>query len=498
MRFLILNHHVKEFAGSEINTLQLCQAFLALGHTVEIGTFHYDSPMRALVEKAGIRVIDLLQEGAAGLQYDAIWAHHAPVLSQLVFNQPISDARILFSSLGPLEPLEAPPIFHDAIPLFLVNSRGNQRRLIQNGVREDKIRYFPNFAPERFFRPAKVQMPARPAKIAVVSNHPPGEVIEFARQADSSGCHVDLIGINQQRVFVDDDVLSGYDLVITIGKTVQYCFALRIPIYCYDWFGGPGYLTRANLAQAEDTNFSGRGFDRHLTAEEIFQDIFDRYGSACSELDFLQAECRSRMCLETNLRALVQVIETLPVTRISDLRQDQTLAERVYAIYIREFKIRFQISEYNRTLGEQNSWLKSEMDRLQQAVDAQLPHIQDQAARVELLTTQLGEKARANETLSQALAENKQVNDALSLALAEKEQAYNTASLALAEKERVLGEISLALAEKERILADVSQGLADRERELRDVQLSRGWQMILWQRRAQAGVRSWFRRIFRQ
>jgi hypothetical protein len=455
-----------------------------MGHTADIGTFRFGAPMRAQVEEAGIRVINLLQEGTADLQYDAIWAHHAPVLAQLVFNQSVSDARILFSSLGPLEPLEAPPIFHDAIPLFLVNSRGNQRRLVQNGVREDKIRYFPNFAPARFFSLAKVHLPARPAKIAVISNHPPDEVTKFARKADGSGCQVDLIGINQHpAVFVDEDVLSGYDLVITIGKTVQYCFALRIPIYCYDWFGGPGYLTRANLAQAEDTNFSGRGFNRHLTAEEIFQDIFDRYESACSELDFLQTECRSRMCLETNLQTLVQEIGSLPITRISDLRQDHTLAERVYAIYIRELKTRLVSGEHNRISGEQVGLLKSEMDRLQQAVDTQHLHIQDQEGRMERLAAQLGEKARAIGALSRALAE--------------KERAFNVVSQALAEKDQALAENSLALSEKERVLADVSQGLADREQELRGLQFSRGGQMILWQRRAKAGVRSWLRRIFR-
>ena len=35
-----------------------------------------------------------------------------------------------------------------------------------------------------------------------------------------------------------------------------------VPVYVYDYLGGPGYLTEANFSLAERNNFSGRGFEK--------------------------------------------------------------------------------------------------------------------------------------------------------------------------------------------------------------------------------------------
>ena len=49
--------------------------------------------------------------------------------------------------------------------------------------------------------------------------------------------------------------LQQYDLVITIGRTVPRCLAMGVPVYVYDYLGGPGYLTEANFSLAERNNF---------------------------------------------------------------------------------------------------------------------------------------------------------------------------------------------------------------------------------------------------
>lgn len=33
------------------------------------------------------------------------------------------------------------------------------------------------------------------------------------------------------------EILSQYDVAITIGKTVQYCLVMGVPVYVYDKFG---------------------------------------------------------------------------------------------------------------------------------------------------------------------------------------------------------------------------------------------------------------------
>ena len=86
--------------------------------------------------------------------------------------------------------------------------------------------------------------------------------------------------------------LQQYDLVITIGRTVPRCLAMGVPVYVYDYLGGPGYLTESNFNLAERNNFSGRGFQKK-TSDELFEEIRGGYDPAGEWLLAL-AENRSR------------------------------------------------------------------------------------------------------------------------------------------------------------------------------------------------------------
>jgi hypothetical protein len=100
---------------------------------------------------SNIRVLNLLTAEKERLDYDLIWAHHSPVLAHVLFKMNISDCRILYSCLSSIIPLEAPPTFHEEIPLFLTHSEKLTEIIIKNGVKPEKIREFPNFAPNSYF-----------------------------------------------------------------------------------------------------------------------------------------------------------------------------------------------------------------------------------------------------------------------------------------------------------------------------------------------------------
>lgn len=335
VKFLILNHNLKILAGSEINAVQLCLALRGLGHEADLGTFLYDFPLKKIVVKNDLKVIDLLSDDAdPAFDYDVIWAHHAPVLSHLLFKKEVPDCRILFSSLSPILPLEAPPIFLDSIQLYLSHSPDNRDLMKQHGVPAESIHYFPNFAPDKYFVQPPREFPATPRKIAVISNHPPEEIRAFARIAAKADIAVDLIGKKDRPVFVDDVLLRKYDLVVSIGKTVVYCFVLSIPVYCYDHFGGPGYITPANFHKAKTHNFSGRGFDRRLGPENLFHEIVGHYGGHQKNLPFLFTESSRHFCLEKNLEDLFRRISQLPLLNIQEFRKRNSLAERAYDVYI--------------------------------------------------------------------------------------------------------------------------------------------------------------------
>ena len=89
---------------------------------------------------------------------------------------------------------------------------------------------------------------------------------------------VDLIGLGYRTEQVNAEFLQQYDLVITIGRTVPRCLAMGVPVYVYDYLGGPGYLTEANFSLAERNNFSGRGFEKKTSDDMARQESGCRSG----------------------------------------------------------------------------------------------------------------------------------------------------------------------------------------------------------------------------
>lgn len=340
MKVLLLNHSFRHLAGSEINALQLCEALRGMGHEAEIGTLEIGNPMRDLAAIRHIPVVDLLANENTEFDHDLIWAHHAPVLTHTLFRHRPGNCRLLFSSLSPLTALESPPTYATELSCILVHSLRNRDHLLHAGIAPNTLHYFPNHASAAFFDHPRNEPPACLRHIAVVSNHPPAEVRLMATKARRQGIRVDFIGGPKSSRYVDHATLRGYDLVISIGKTAQYCFAQRIPFYCYDRYGGPGYITPANLDRAEHGNFSGLAFRRTLGTDSLHRDIMDSYAAACTHLDYLREQASLRFSLERNMAALWPRIEALPTTDIAALRARHPFAGRLNDAHLDEFRYR--------------------------------------------------------------------------------------------------------------------------------------------------------------
>jgi hypothetical protein len=73
--------------------------------------------------------------------------------------------------------------------------------------------------------------------------------------------NIHVIGEGKEQCLVDATRLKDADSVISIGRTVYLALCLNIPIYCFDHFGGPGWITWDNFLKHEKFNYSGRGPD---------------------------------------------------------------------------------------------------------------------------------------------------------------------------------------------------------------------------------------------
>ena len=338
MRVLLTNYRIITFAGSEINTLQLCLALRNLGVHADVATFFYDYPMKELYENNRIQVFQLFNPDLDLDKYDLLWTHHNPTLDQIIFGDFYSSnpKKIIFSSLGAFEPLEAPPYYHNELNIILSNSGGNTYELVKQGVKKEKISYFPNFAPREFFEKCSISSPEKLKKIAFISNHLPDEIEELTRLSKSEGIDVEHIGVGGTETFVDENLIKEFDLIISIGKTVQYCFALKIPIYCFDHFGGPGYLNKGNIKSAEFFNFSGRGINRKLTGKELLHDIIVNYDECCEHLEFLFSYAFEKFNLEKNISNVFKLVSFSDGVDLSLIRSNYPLVHRRHKGFLRD------------------------------------------------------------------------------------------------------------------------------------------------------------------
>ncbi|MCX7793362.1 MAG: hypothetical protein N2257_02995 [Thermodesulfovibrionales bacterium] len=307
-RILILNHHLVEFAGSELVTLELAEYFNIKGFDTLVGSFIYDKPLKKIFEKKKVNVVNFFKNPLPFTTFDIVWAHHFPTYIKAIVEERIKIKKLVISSLSPFHPLETiPEPFMAVADLILVNSYENFQKITSYGNEYiEKIMIFPNSVPQIFFNFFNRNPKNELKKIAVVSNHPPLEVLLLKGAFSKQKIVVDFFGVKGQYKLITPEILINYDLIISIGKTVQYAMALGIPVYCYDHFGGPGYLTLENYELAERFNYSGRCCNRKLTVEEIKKEILEFYSSAVVYREFFYNLSISKYSLEKNINRVLQ------------------------------------------------------------------------------------------------------------------------------------------------------------------------------------------------
>ncbi|WP_416914340.1 hypothetical protein [Seohaeicola sp.] len=113
-------------------------------------------------------------------------------------------------------------------------------------------------------------------------------------------------------------------MVLTIGKSVQYAMAARRPVYVYDRFGGPGWITSENFKNAEKFNFSGRCVGQEKRAEEIASEILARIDQGF-DADCYHDVVRDRFRLSAHVKSAFTDLGADSMARQSNYRPDVVL-----------------------------------------------------------------------------------------------------------------------------------------------------------------------------
>jgi hypothetical protein len=146
--------------------------------------------------------------------------------------------------------------------------------------------------------------PGALAHVGVVTNHLCPEVRELIARLQAAGITTSLVGREGTARLLDPATMDGFDAVVTIGHTVQKALARGVPVFCYDHFGGPGWITSANLDHAEANLFAGLDASRR-PAEALLREMVDGHAQAISEAPALRDVARRRYLVEERLAAVL-------------------------------------------------------------------------------------------------------------------------------------------------------------------------------------------------
>ena len=283
-RILITQSALHFLAGSEITTLELATFFKTNGAEVLVFTWFYDDPIKKEFEKRNLTVITNENDTRFD-NLDIAWIHHQVIPKKLLKNIKEKQNTPIFYFFH-MSPLDIVPIEHPYL-CDLENKISNKSFFSSEGTKESLIQLFPslkaksyvleNLLPNNFCE--CTHEPAQLKKILIVSNHPPEEVQTAASILEHQGLSIDRIGQKAKEKLITAEILTQYDLVITIGKTVVYCLGTNVPVYIYDHFGGPGYLSHKNFDKTRYRTFSGREFKKK-TPEQIVKEITNNYQNA--------------------------------------------------------------------------------------------------------------------------------------------------------------------------------------------------------------------------
>ena len=228
MNVLLLTNHLKNYAGSEIQILELYRFFKKQGHDITIFSNLIDEPISNHFQQRDL-CNDI--ESLNIEKYQLIWSQHGifPLLFSKRCNNKIN-AIILSVHLSPFENMELLqiPYMNYIGAHFIANSLETRDHLIDIGVPDNHIYVSYNCAPIYFKKESFV--PSKDLnKLAIISNHPPSEIIN-AFELLRKKTHVDFIGeYKNNQHLVTPELIDKYDCIISIGKTVQYSILANKP-----------------------------------------------------------------------------------------------------------------------------------------------------------------------------------------------------------------------------------------------------------------------------
>ena len=345
---LVLTNHLMEWAGSEVLAVEVSE-LLSARFAVTLCGNQVSPGLQGWAKKSAIRLVDD-PSNVDLFEFDFIWSQHS--LAPLCKNfENLKNYKGVFNSvhLSPYEPLELAALMYvnSGVNSILANSEETKKAI--EGVLGDgaEIINFNNAAPPEFRNSHPSTIVGKTLQnLLVVSNHIPSEMMKALQFLEREGVQVGVFGMgtpNYRRITSQD--IENFDAVVSIGKTVQYGILGRKPVYCYDRFGGPGWINTLNYEEALRYNFSGRCCNTKKSALQIASELIGEFEEANSTVNYLYDSCykkfdlASLLCkLETsNKKVLIQGAKN-PFKHSSEVIRRMFIANRAVVTRMNELE----------------------------------------------------------------------------------------------------------------------------------------------------------------
>ncbi len=306
---------LKSRTGSELHSLEMAEQLMSHGYEVTCFTLLSAYPIIDDFLEAGVRVVTFEQADTLDDHYDLFFAQHH-LVSDYVWNcLDISFDRVVVSVLGAASEHELLPTFIASADLAVFVSQECQDAYAEELPRGLATMVLPNYASRAFFELEPRKRPQSIERIAVISNHTPAEVLGL-RDVVPDGVDITYFGYESLSVPITPQLLDSFDVVISIGRTAQLCMATSTPFYCYDVFGGPGWLGLTSLKAHARQNFSGRSDPTKRTSKELWEDLSHGYRHALLRLKPLRRFASQSANLDLLVNRLLDRIASIkPVAR---------------------------------------------------------------------------------------------------------------------------------------------------------------------------------------
>lgn len=316
MNILITIAYLDGWSGAPIQIYEYCQ-YLSKTNQVTVLCINASAEFKNLFTKINVNIFEITKD-TYPLEYDFVYSFHFPIFSYLI-EKGLSTKKWVAGSLSPVTKLESFPSYWEKANFLTVHSgRSIELNNMHFGIPTNSMKLFGNPIPDEYanYNHHKNGFPKIPSKIGIVSNHIPNELLKIKKYLPKK-IKIDFIGYHKKYIKITPQILSTYDLIITIGKTVQYSLGLGIPIYEYDIFGGCGYITPQNYEPEKFRNFCGLATERKLNTKSIANEILQGYESAVQNIDNLKSLALNDFLLSKLMKNFMDLVIAAPEINLS-------------------------------------------------------------------------------------------------------------------------------------------------------------------------------------